>query len=40
MDFKTTGLRAELLRALEELGFDAPMPIQAAALPELLNGTP
>ncbi|MDX2451215.1 DEAD/DEAH box helicase [Desulfosarcina sp.] len=39
MDFKTTGLRAELLRALEELGFDAPMPIQAAALPELLNGS-
>ena len=39
MDFKTMGLRAELLRALEELGFDTPMPIQAAALPELLNGS-
>jgi len=39
MEFKTMGLRAELLRALEALGFDAPMPIQAAALPELLNGS-
>ena len=39
MDFKTMGLRAELLRALEELGFDTPMLIQAAALPELLNGS-
>lgn len=39
MDFKTLGLRPELLRALDALGFDAPMPIQAAALPELLNGS-
>ena len=39
MDFKTFGLRDELLRALEELGFETPMPIQAAALPELLNGS-
>ena len=38
MDFKTIGIRTELLRALEEMGFETPMPIQAAALPELLNG--
>ena len=39
MTFKTLGIRDELLRALEALGFDAPMPIQAAALPKLLNGS-
>jgi ATP-dependent RNA helicase DeaD len=39
MDFKTIGIRDELLRALEELGFETPMPIQAAALPELLCGS-
>ena len=38
MDFKTMGLRAELLRALENLGFETPMPIQAKALPKLLDG--
>jgi ATP-dependent RNA helicase DeaD len=39
MDFKTIGLRAELLQALGELGFETPMPVQAAALPELLYGS-
>lgn len=39
MDFKTLGLGAELLRALGDLGFETPMPIQAAALPKLLNGS-
>jgi ATP-dependent RNA helicase DeaD len=38
MDFKTMGIRAELLRALEALAFEKPMPIQVAALPELLTG--
>ncbi|MBC2709743.1 MAG: DEAD/DEAH box helicase [Desulfosarcina sp.] len=38
MDFRTMGIRAELLRALEDLGFETPMPIQAEALPELLYG--
>jgi ATP-dependent RNA helicase DeaD len=38
MDFKETGLGAELLRAIDDLGFETPMPIQAAALPELLDG--
>ncbi|MFO7712938.1 DEAD/DEAH box helicase [Desulfosarcina sp.] len=39
MDFKTIGIRVELLQALEALGFKKAMPIQAAALPELLNGS-
>jgi len=39
MDFKMIGLRAELLQALEEMGFETPMPVQAAALPELLSGS-
>ncbi|BBO70909.1 hypothetical protein DSCA_48390 [Desulfosarcina alkanivorans] len=38
MNFKEIGLGAELLRALDDLGFDSPMPIQTAALPELLDG--
>lgn len=39
MDFKTIGIKTELLRALEDLGFKTPMPIQAAAMPELLFGS-
>jgi len=39
MAFKKIGLRRELLRALRDLGFEKPMPIQAAALPELLHGS-
>ena len=38
MDFKETGLNDELLRAIAALGFETPMPIQAAALPVLLDG--
>jgi ATP-dependent RNA helicase DeaD len=38
MDFKETGLNADLLRAIDALGFETPMPIQAAALPALLDG--
>ncbi len=38
MDFKETGLNDELLRAVDALGFETPMPIQAAALPVLLDG--
>jgi ATP-dependent RNA helicase DeaD len=38
MDFRDIGLVAELLRAIDDLGFETPMPIQAAALPELLDG--
>ena len=39
MDFRKIGIRTELLRALTDLGFEKPMPIQAAALPELLYGS-
>jgi len=38
MSFKTLGLRAELLRAAEGLGFQTPMPIQEKAIPVLLTG--
>lgn len=37
-DFATLGLSAPLLRAAEALGFDAPTPIQAAAIPAVLTG--
>ncbi len=36
MSFKTLGVRKELIEAVEELGFDAPMPIQEKAIPALL----
>ena len=38
MNFKTLGLRTELLRAMTSLGFQTPMPIQAQAIPILLSG--
>lgn len=38
MNFKETGLNDELLRAIDALGFETPMPIQASALPALLDG--
>ncbi len=38
MDFKELGLNAELVRAVSALGFETPMPIQAKAIPLLLNG--
>ncbi len=37
--FDTLGLRAELLAALEQLGYEEPTPIQAEAIPALLTGT-
>jgi ATP-dependent RNA helicase RhlE len=36
--FRTFGLGKPLLRALEEAGFDTPRPIQARALPAVLEG--
>lgn len=39
MDFKSMGLRSELLQALDELGYESPTPVQAEALPELLCGS-
>src|SRR5690625_81415 len=36
--FPELGLRPELLRALSELGYEEPTPIQLAAIPTLLGG--
>lgn len=36
--FETLGLRPELVQAATELGFEAPTPIQAQAIPALLEG--
>ncbi len=37
-DFAALGLRPEVLRAVDELGFEEPSPIQAQAIPLLLDG--
>ena len=36
--FDTLGLRADILRAVRELGYDTPTPIQAQAIPAVLSG--
>lgn len=36
--FESLGLRAELLQAVSQLGYEEPTPIQAQAIPSLLNG--
>lgn len=38
MSFESLGLRAELLRAVSEKGYNTPTPIQAQAIPLLLEG--
>tara|TARA_R110002049_G_scaffold13509_3_gene58853 strand:+ start:204688 stop:206004 length:1317 start_codon:yes stop_codon:yes gene_type:complete len=38
MSFESLGLRAELLRAVSEKGYSAPTPIQAQAIPYILEG--
>ena len=38
MSFETLGLSAPLVRALADLGYTAPTPIQAAAIPVVLTG--
>ncbi len=38
MSFESLGLRAELLRAISEQGYDTPTPIQAQAIPAVLDG--
>ncbi len=38
MTFDTLGLSAELLRAVKELGYDTPTPIQLQAIPIVLQG--
>ncbi len=37
MTFNELGLRAEVLRALEDLGFESPTPIQEKSIPQLLS---
>ena len=36
--FQTLGLTSEVLRSLDAMGFDAPTPVQARAIPGLLQG--
>ncbi|MCU1361928.1 MAG: box helicase domain protein, partial [Ilumatobacteraceae bacterium] len=36
--FAELGLRAELLRALDDLGYEEPTPIQREAIPAMLGG--
>ncbi len=42
-EFETTfadlGLKAPILEALNDLGYEKPSPIQAECIPHLLNGT-
>ncbi|MGA9421083.1 MAG: DEAD/DEAH box helicase, partial [Rhodanobacteraceae bacterium] len=38
MSFHSLGLSPALLRALAEQGYDAPTPIQTAAIPVVLDG--
>ena len=38
MSFDTLGLRAELLRAISEMGYTNPTPVQAQAIPVVLQG--
>lgn len=37
MTFNELGLRAEVLRALDDLGFESPTPIQEKSIPQLLS---
>ncbi|CCN34537.1 ATP-dependent RNA helicase rhlE [Vibrio nigripulchritudo SO65] len=38
MSFSSLGLSPELLRAIEELGYETPSPIQAQAIPPVIQG--
>ena len=38
MPFATLGLRAELLRAVGDAGYTTPTPVQAEAIPAILEG--
>ena len=38
MSFDSLGLRAELLRAISDSGYTEPTPIQAQAIPLILEG--
>ncbi len=38
LTFKETGIREEILKAIEEMGFEQPTPIQEKTIPALLQG--
>ena len=38
MNFKDLGLCPELLRVIDELGYEEPTPVQAKAIPPILEG--
>ncbi len=38
MNFQSLGLKPELIRAVTEMGFETPMPIQEQAIPVLMTG--
>ena len=38
MGFTSLGLSAPILKAIEELGYDTPSPIQKQAIPAVLSG--
>ena len=38
LSFASLGLRAELLRALADEGYETPTPVQAQAIPPILQG--
>ncbi|MDE6206206.1 MAG: DEAD/DEAH box helicase [Muribaculaceae bacterium] len=38
MTFEELGVRDDLLRAIAEMGFESPMPVQEKVIPELLGG--
>ena len=37
MNFKELGLTDNIIKAIGELGFDTPMPIQEKVIPQILN---
>ena len=37
MTFEELGVREDLLKAIKELGFEAPMPVQEKVIPHLLT---
>jgi ATP-dependent RNA helicase DeaD len=39
MNFQETGIRSELVKAVTELGFDQPMPVQEQVIPVILQTT-
>lgn len=38
MTFSSLGLAEPILKAIADQGYDTPSPIQAQAIPEILNG--